>query len=36
LTEAEEETVQITKDELRRILEVLEKAQRIILQSSAS
>lgn|GEM_PF-6928277 len=36
MTEAEEETVQITKDELRRILEVLEKAQRIILQSSAS
>lgn len=36
MTEAEEESVQITKSELRKMLEVLEKAQKIISQSSAS
>ena len=36
MTDAEEEMVQITKGELRRILEVLERAQKIISQSSAS
>ena len=34
--EAEEETIQITRSELRRILEILEKAQKIISQSSVS
>jgi hypothetical protein len=36
LTEAEEETVVITRSVLRRILALLEKAQKIISQSSAS
>jgi len=36
LKEAEEETVVITKSELQRILALLERAQRIISQSSAS
>jgi hypothetical protein len=36
LTEADEETVVITRNELRRILALLEKAHRIISQSSAS
>ena len=34
--DAEEETVVITKSELQRILALLEKAQKIISQSSAS
>jgi hypothetical protein len=36
MTGTEEETVVITKNELRRILALLEKAQKIISQSTAS
>jgi hypothetical protein len=36
LTDAEEETIVFTKGELQRILALLEKAQQIISQSSAS
>jgi hypothetical protein len=36
LTDADEETVVIMKSELRKILALLEKAQKIISQSSAS
>jgi hypothetical protein len=35
LTDSEEETVVITKSELRRILALLEKAQKIISQSAS-
>lgn len=36
MTEADEETVVIMKSELQRILALLEKAQKIISQTSAS
>ena len=35
MTDSEEETVVITKSELRRILALLEKAQKIISQSAS-
>ena len=36
MIEDDEEVVQITKGELRKILEALERAHRIILRSSVS